>query len=138
MNGVFVDTSGWANLFVKSEPFHKSSVSLIHKIQRERRRIVTSNYVLAEFSALLMSPLRVRSDIRLTLLDRIRTASWVEIRHVDESHDSASWDYLLSLRDKDFSLVDCSSFVMMQRQGLREALTTDGHFEQAGFIRLLT
>jgi predicted nucleic acid-binding protein len=39
--------------------------------------------------------------------------------------------------DKEWSLVDCTSFVLMERRGLTEALTTDHHFEQASFVRLL-
>ncbi len=39
--------------------------------------------------------------------------------------------------DKDWSLTDCISFVVMEDEGLREALTGDRHFEQAGFVALL-
>jgi uncharacterized protein len=39
--------------------------------------------------------------------------------------------------DKDWSLTDCISFVVMQREGISEALTGDKHFEQAGFVALL-
>jgi predicted nucleic acid-binding protein len=39
--------------------------------------------------------------------------------------------------DKDWSLTDCISFVVMERLGLQEALTGDRHFEQAGFRALL-
>ena len=39
--------------------------------------------------------------------------------------------------DKEWSLTDCISFVVMQREGLTEALTGDKHFEQAGFVSLL-
>jgi uncharacterized protein len=39
--------------------------------------------------------------------------------------------------DKKWSLTDCTSFVVMQRERINEALTGDRHFEQAGFVALL-
>lgn len=39
--------------------------------------------------------------------------------------------------DKDWSLTDCTSFIVMQDRGLTDALTGDHHFEQAGFRPLL-
>jgi len=39
--------------------------------------------------------------------------------------------------DKDWSLTDCISFVVMEEQGIGEAFTTDHHFQQAGFTALL-
>jgi hypothetical protein len=40
-------------------------------------------------------------------------------------------------RDKEWGMVDCVSFVVMQERWLTNALTTDEHFEQAGFRILL-
>ena len=40
-------------------------------------------------------------------------------------------------RDKEWELTDCISFVVMQDEGLTDALTADQHFEQAGFKALL-
>ncbi|HEY3322658.1 MAG TPA: hypothetical protein VGP72_19540 [Planctomycetota bacterium] len=46
--------------------------------------------------------------------------------------------YLIERRtDKDYSLCDAVSFLLMQQNVETEALTTDQHFEQEGFVRLL-
>jgi len=39
--------------------------------------------------------------------------------------------------DKEWSLVDCASFLIMQERNLKEALAHDEHFQQAGFVPLL-
>ena len=39
--------------------------------------------------------------------------------------------------DKDWGLTDCVSFALMKREGIREALTADVHFRQAGLVALL-
>jgi len=39
--------------------------------------------------------------------------------------------------DKEWGLTDCASFVVMEDRGIREALTADEHFQQAGFRALL-
>jgi len=39
--------------------------------------------------------------------------------------------------DKEWGLTDCASFVVMQREGITQALTADRHFQQAGFEALL-
>jgi predicted nucleic acid-binding protein len=57
----------------------------------------------------------------------------VTVIFVDQDIDAESWALLKARQDKDWSLVDASSFVVMQRYGITEALTIDGHFRQAGF-----
>jgi predicted nucleic acid-binding protein len=38
--------------------------------------------------------------------------------------------------DKNWSFTDCISFIVMEQEGLIDALTGDHHFEQAGFNAL--
>jgi predicted nucleic acid-binding protein len=57
--------------------------------------------------------------------------------HIDSVLDAAGWALLKSRPDKQWSLVDAVSFVVMQQRDITEALTTDHRFEQAGFVRLL-
>jgi predicted nucleic acid-binding protein len=62
---------------------------------------------------------------------------YVEILYIDKATDNLAWQLCKSRLDKACSLVDCTSFIVMQQLEILETLTTDHHFEQAGFIRLL-
>ena len=137
MNDVFADTSGWGNALNRKEPFNALAVSIVRQVRLTGRRLVTTNYVLAELVALLTSPMGVSRPKQIHDLGVIRSVGWVEVVHIDESLDNAAWTLWQSRPDKEWSLVDCTSFVVMQQRGLSEALTTDHHFEQAGFVRLL-
>jgi predicted nucleic acid-binding protein len=57
--------------------------------------------------------------------------------HVDPTLDAQAWQLFAERTDKEWSLVDCASFVVMRQRGILEAFTTDHHFEQAGFVCLL-
>ncbi|XWK90006.1 MAG: PIN domain-containing protein [Phormidium sp.] len=136
-NKVFIDTSGWAELFVASESYHQQAKEWFVKSRKQQLEMVTSNYVVAELVALLNSPLRVPRYQLFEYVDAVKTASYVNIIYIDSTIEAAAWSLLKSRADKTWSLVDATSFIIMQQLGLQEALTTDHHFEQAGFIRLL-
>ncbi len=137
MAEVFADTSGWAAYFIPSEAFHAVAVPLVKRWQNRATRIVTTNYVLFELVSLLTSRLWVPHARRIHITDTIRSASWVDIIHIDPALDAEAWKLLRTRPDKDWSLVDCASFAVMADRGIAEALTADHHFEQAGFMRLL-
>lgn len=133
---VFVDTAGWASLFVATESYHPQAAQWFSNA-RQGQEMVTTNYILIELVALLQSPLRVARPQLFSYVDAVKTAPYVSLLHIDSATDAAAWALLKSREDKTWSLVDATSFVIMQQLGIREALTTDQHFEQAGFIRLL-
>lgn len=92
---------------------------------------------MAELVALLTSPLRLTRPQIITFVESLRQSPYIEILHIDAETDTQAWQLLSSREDKNWSLVDCSSFVVMQQRNITEALTNDYHFEQAGFVRLL-
>jgi predicted nucleic acid-binding protein len=73
----------------------------------------------------------------IAFIQSLKKSPYIEIIHINEIIDSQVWDLLIQRKDKNWSLVDCSSFVIMKQYGINEALTNDHHFEQAGLIRLL-
>jgi len=137
MNKIFVDTSGWASLADVSEPFYKKAKETYAVAMQNRQRLVTTNYVLAELTALMTSPLRFPRPRIIEFINGIKESAFFDIIHIDENFDLLAWELLENRTDKNWSLVDCSSFVVMNETGITDALTTDRHFEQAGFIRLL-
>ncbi len=134
---IFVDTSGWGNLVDKSQPYHQLMVQLYREAKQQQRRLITSNYVITEVVALLTSPLRIPRPKIISFVNSLKQSPYVEIIHIDQEKDDEAWILLASREDKEWSLVDCSSFIIMKERGILEALTNDIHFEQAGFIRLL-
>lgn len=136
MNEVFADTCGWANALVKTERFHVEASILMTQWQQQNRCVVTTNYVLSELVA-LFTRFRISRLTVLNYIEIIRSSAWVEIVHIDESLDKEAWELLANRRDKEWSLVDAASFVVMQKRNITEALTADHHFEQANFIPLL-
>ncbi len=137
MNEVFADTSGWANYFVRTEPFHAKALSLMRDWHTQGIRVITTDYVLFELVALFTSPLRTPRFKQVQIIETIQNANWVTTIHIDQTLRDEAWDLLKARQDKLWSWVDCASFVVMKHHNLVEALTTDLHFEQAGFIRTL-
>ncbi len=65
------------------------------------------------------------------------TKSDIEIIWIDEALNGEAMALLLKRQNKIYSLCDAVSFILMRQHGINEGLTTDRHFEQGGFRRLL-
>ena len=137
MQDLFADTSGWGHLIDPTQSFHIQAASHYRKTRQQGRKVVTTNYILLEVVALLTNPLRIPRTTVVAFIEGLKSSPHVEIVHVDAALDAEAWQLLRKRLDKEWSLVDCASFVLMSRWGIREALTSDQDFEQAGFVRLL-
>ncbi len=129
---MLIDTSGFLCFNEKEEPFHEKAVELYDSAKAR----LTTNYVLAEYTALA----QVRGIARQKITEfstRILETEEIEIVWVDESLHRQAVELLKERPDKNYSLCDAVSFVAMRMRDISEALTTDRHFEQEGFVRLL-
>jgi predicted nucleic acid-binding protein len=59
MNSLFIDTSGWASLFISTQPYYHQAEQHFRLSLKQQKKLYTTNYILAELVALLNSPLRV-------------------------------------------------------------------------------
>jgi predicted nucleic acid-binding protein len=132
----FADTSGWGAYVQAKDPHHAAARAAVDETFRARRLVVTTNWVLAELTGLLIR-LRVPKAEQVAFFDDIAADPGVVVEVVDPPTEAAAWARWRARPDKDWSVVDCASFVVMERRGLTEAVTADHHFEQAGFVRLL-
>lgn len=137
MTDIFVDTAGWGHLIDSGQTSHERAAALYYSARQEGRHFVTTNYVLTELVALLTSPLHLDRRTIIAFIEALKTSPHVEVVHIDPALDAQAWQLLKQRPDKEWSLVDCASFVLMAQRGILEALTTDHHFEQAGYVCML-
>lgn len=129
---MLIDTSGWLSVYHKDEVEHIKAVELYDAAAF----CVTHSYILAEFVPLA----HVRGfprDRSLAFAERALDDPDLRLIWVDEELHRRAIRLLLDRSDKSYSICDAVSFVVMRDFGISDALTTDKHFEQEGFARLL-
>jgi predicted nucleic acid-binding protein len=132
---VFLDTAFAIALVVPRDAPHSVAVGVANQLKVERTRMVTTWAVILEIGNAL-SRARYRS-VAVSLLDSITENRDLEIVPFSERLVEDSFALFRARDDKEWSLTDCMSFVVMEDLGLTDALTTDRHFEQAGYRALL-
>lgn len=97
--------------------------------------IVTTSWILTEFAdGLADTPARQHF---LSFINRFRANPRTAVIPATEEILVRAMRLYDERPDKEWSLTDCTSFIVMGDLGLTEALTGDHHFEQAGFMALL-
>lgn len=130
----FLDTSYLVAITHKRDQYHKQAVEL-SKTLKKPVRLVTTSAVLMEFGNMLSSVhLRDKAFRYIQLLQDDRQT---EIVPVSQELFESTLAMFGKYQDKDWGLVDCMSFLVMNEKGVTYALTSDEHFEQAGFVSLL-
>ena len=132
MRPVVADASYYVALLSPRDQHHQDAVRISGQL---RRPVVVTEFVLVEVSnALAAVESRGRAVALWTHLENDPSVTVVTL----STEGLSEGRHLYANRlDKHWSLTDCISFVVMQERGLQDALTTDHHFEQAGFVPLL-
>jgi predicted nucleic acid-binding protein len=129
---MFLDTPGILCCYDASDSRHQQAVNSFADAPRR----FTHNYVLAELVALVTAR-RIPRSAALRFVWELANSPDVDIQWVSTDRHQAAMTLLLAQSDKQYSLADAVSFVLMRERNDFDALTTDHHFDEAGFRRLL-
>jgi len=131
---VFVDTGPWIALVDQRDQWHSEAERVLRQLQASRQPLVTSNLVLMESYTGLVN--RVERSLIARFRETIDGSRQINIQRIDALTEELAWELFLRYDDKRVSMVDCSSFAIMEQIGITQAFTFDRHFAQVGFQTL--
>ena len=127
----FVDTSFWIALRYRRDDNHATAAALWTD---RRAALITTNHVLGETWTFLRR--RAGHAAAVDFFQRATRSPRLTAHFVDEVLEEEAWAWLRRHDERPYSFVDATSFAVMRRHRLRDALAFDGDFAAAGFTEL--
>lgn len=124
---VFVDSSYFVATLAPRDQWQQRTLRTL----QPGLRMITSAAVINETISLLQS--RGQISTALQFLQEIRANPAVEIVYLDPALQADAWDLFCRWGGSGANAVDCISFAIMRRFGIKKAFTFDRHFRAAGF-----
>lgn len=126
MSVVFVDTGAFYAALNRRDQNHNEATALFRRAVEEKWILITSNFVVAETHALILT--RLGRELAVAWLRSV-PANVIRVSRVDEEKAKR---IIFGYRDKEFSYCDATSFALIGRFRIRNAMAFDSHFEQFG------
>ena len=123
---VFVDTSAYFAVANRRDASHDPASALMRRLVAERRRLFTTNFVLAELHALLLT--RLDRRVAAQVLGEVHASKLTTVVRVSARDERRALEIIFGYADKDFSLTDATCFAVMERLRIVQALTLDQKF----------
>jgi len=128
---VFVDTSAFYATTDRASNDTSSVRRILARLIDDQVQLVTTNFVVAELHALLLS--RGNRHVALTTVQELRLSPSLTIERVNELDEERAWEIIERYDDKDFAFADAASFAVMERLEIFAAVSLDRHFAQFGW-----
>ncbi|MCX7011476.1 MAG: PIN domain-containing protein [Candidatus Sumerlaeota bacterium] len=134
MKSLFIDSSYFIAVLLRNDRFHGRVLQL--PLEPEAARFVTTSLVVVEVLNHLagMDP-AIRASAG-DWADDLQRGTDIEIVDITAARLREAVERYRKRPDQGWSLTDCASFLLMEERDIREALTFDRHFQQAGFVAL--
>ncbi|MCW3490719.1 type II toxin-antitoxin system VapC family toxin [Dethiobacter alkaliphilus] len=125
---IFIDTSAWYAYVNSKDPNHQLISNLMHRLKGD---LVTSNYVFDEILTLVR--MRMGHSVAVEVGEALLNPKNVFMERVTAKDERHAWQLFSARKDQSYSYTDCTSFIIMKRMGIKQALTLDKHFCTEGF-----
>lgn len=127
----FVDTSFWVALFFSDDANHRAASQVW---ANSVGSLLSTNHVLGEVWTFTRR--RKGHSGALRVVDAIAGSPKVTVVRVEGAAEDDAWMWLRRHDDREYSFVDATSFAVMRRRRLAEALAFDDDFAAAGFVEI--
>lgn len=135
MRFVFADAGYWIAVLDTDDVLHQRALDVSEDLGAIR--IITTDMVLAEVASHFAAYGPSYRRAVTLLIEDITQAEDAEVVPQTHAQFDTALAYYARYADKEWSLVDCASFLAMAERGIYEALAYDHHFQQAGIRPLL-
>ncbi|HNQ88760.1 MAG TPA: PIN domain-containing protein [Verrucomicrobiota bacterium] len=132
---LFTDTSGLYALADRRDPLQARAQQWVLSRVSAGGRLVLTDYILDE--ACTLAKARAGAAAALRLLALVEASAGFRLEWVGPDRFEAAKAWFRKHSDHGYSFTDCTSFVVMRELKIRDALTSDRHFVEAGFHGLL-
>lgn len=128
---LLADSAGWLALFDERDKYHAEATSAFRALENQSVAFFVTDYIVAEAATLILY--RVGHTQATVCGDWLVRSPRVRLIRITPDLWDEAWELFKRYDDKEFSFTDCTSFVVMRQQRLRDAFSFDHHFEQMGF-----
>lgn len=129
---VFVDTGAWFAWHCQSDLNHNAAANWVTATDE---RLVTTDWVIGELLTLCRA--RRQRNLASYFADEMMRGELTEVVQLTHDDFESALEVYTSFADKDWSFVDCTSYVAIQRLGVQRAFAFDHHFRQFGTVEVV-
>jgi predicted nucleic acid-binding protein len=132
---IFVDTSFFFALLSEDDPDHARALEVFDTFEGRKLPdlLLTTNHVV--FETVTLARARAGHDLAVEAGEMLYSEKMARIHQATPEEERLAFAYLKQYRDKNYSAVDCLSFVVMEKLDITEALALDADFTHRFTIR---
>lgn len=127
---IFIDTSAYYALYKIDDKHHQIALKIARNILSSTSKHITTNIIITE--CLTLISMRVSKEKSLQL-GKMILESTTQIVFIDQYYHQKAFGIFQTIKDKNISFADCTSFAVMRYLGIKKAFSFDNDFKKYGF-----